>query len=243
MRRISKNSPDLNTVLENVKRDVSTAINCTQIGTIQSYDSGTQLATIKIALKQVVSISDDGVKSIREYPMLIECPVFTLYGGADFISMPITSGDSCIIMFCDKQIDNWLNSGDGHAPNIDRVHDLSDGIALVGIKPLTDSISGIISDGISINHNNGSSKIDLKDNLIESTAILFDHTGNCNITGNVTVNGSLTILGTTFGTGGGSWVIDADIDQVAGRSIHAGNGASGTFTQVTVVDGIVISGT
>jgi len=61
------------------------------------------------------------------------------------------------------------------------------------------------------------------------------------IDGNLTVRENMTIEGTTYGNGG-DWNIDANIQQSSGRSIHAGNGANGTFNIVTVVDGIVTGG-
>ena len=45
-----------------------------------------------------------------------------------------------------------------------------------------------------------------------------------------------------YGDAGGEWRLNANLMQESGRSIHAGNGATGTFNIVNVVDGIVISG-
>lgn len=234
--------------MDEARRDTQLSINCTQIGTIQSFDRSTQLATIKIAMKQVVGYDETGAKILRDYPLLLECPVFTMFGGDDVITMPISSGDSCIVLFNDRQIDEWLNFGDGRPPSVSRVHDISDGIAIVGIRPLVNSIPNYIGGGIGINHAGGNSKIDLVDDLIDMAAALLKQAGNLLVTGDaevegdLLVNGGLTVLGTVTGDGSSEINVDADIVQEAGRSIHAGNGATGTFTSVTVVDGIVISG-
>lgn len=169
--------PDSAVVLQAAKRDVMLNINCVQIGVIQSYDADTQLATIQIAMKQINSISPEGVKSFQEYPLILECPVMTLFGGDAFISMPIQSGDNCIVLFNDRDIDTWVNNGNGSSPTTARLHDISDALAIVGIRPLTNSITNVLEDGIRIFYNENAS-IDLTNSGIV-------------INGNVTVNGIL----------------------------------------------------
>lgn len=234
--------PDMTTLLDRTKRDLSTTLNCMKIGTIESFDVSTQLASVSISYKQVLSIDEDGVKTTRDYPLLLDVPVITLFGGVDFLSMPIKKGDNCIVVFSDRQIDNWLVAGDGQTPAVGRVHDMSDGVAIVGIRPLTNSIQNFLENGIRLSHGGGSSQVDLKDDLIHTISDLFLHEGNMRVDGNVTIEGNLTINGETFGNGSNEWIINSDIVQQNGRSIHAGDGANGTFTTVTVVDGIVISG-
>lgn len=228
--------PDLINVLEKAKRDVKTTLNCVKIGTIQSFDKDTQTASIKISHKQVISIDEDGVKTTKDYPLLLECPVMVLFGGVDFLSLPIEAGDSCIVLFSDRQIDNWLKSGDGTIPSVGRTHDISDGIAIVGIRPLTNSIQNYLENGIRLSHGGGTEKIDLTDGIIDTIADLFLHHGDMRI------EGDLTIKGETYGNDDGEWIINADIIQEVGKEIHDGRRVSGTFDTVTVVDGIVVGG-
>lgn len=241
----SKNQarPDLASLMDEARRDTQLSINCHQIGTIQEFDPATQLATIKLAIKQVSKIDDDGTKTITEYPLLMQCPVIVLFGGVDVLTFPIAVGDSCLVLFNDRQIDNWLNSGDGATPSISRVHDLSDGIAIVGIRPLTNSIANYLANGIRLSHGGGNAQVDLTDNLITSIATLFVHNGSMRVTEDLQVEGNMTVLGDVYGNGTADINLNANILQESGKSIHAGNGASGTFDSVTVVDGIVTGGT
>ena len=73
------------------------------------------------------------------YPLLVDCPCFILQGGGAFIEMPIQKGDECIILFNDRDIDNWFN-GTTKEPNSNRKHTLSDGIAIVGINNKTKTL-------------------------------------------------------------------------------------------------------
>lgn len=194
--------PQLETVLEANKRKAKLEINCVKIGVIEEFDKDTQLATIQISHKQVVDVKDDGSEVIKDYPILLECPVVVLFGGVDVLTMPIEQGDNCLVLFNDRDIDNWLNNGNGKVPITARLHDISDAFALVGIRPLTNSITNYLSNGIRLSHNGGDSQIDLKDGLIESVASLFLHTGNMQINGNLEVNGNLTVNGTITATDG-----------------------------------------
>ena len=122
--------PDLRTVADRVKLDTSLAINCVQIGTIKSYDASKNLATVALNFLRQPADGSDPV----EFPTLLDVPCFFLFGGTSFISMPITSGDTCLVLFNDRDIDNWFVSGQTLGPNSSRAHSLSDGIALVGIR-------------------------------------------------------------------------------------------------------------
>ena len=56
--------------------------------------------------------------------------------------MPITAGDTCLVLFNDRDIDNWFQSGQVGPVATSRLHSMSDGIALVGIRSLANSIEG-----------------------------------------------------------------------------------------------------
>lgn len=177
--------PDMQTVLDALKRLVKFEMNCVQIGIIQSFDISTQLATIAIAMKQVVSVNEDGIEAFQEYPLLIDCPVMTLFGGNSFISMPITPGDTCIVLFNDRDIDQWVTKGNGNYPTTARLHDISDAIAIVGIRNLVNPIPNILGGGIRIYYNENTS-IDLTDDGVTINA------ENLIVNGNLNVNGILS---------------------------------------------------
>lgn len=250
-------APTLSDVLVAQKRDIFSTMNCVQVGIIQDFDASNQTATILLALKQVIDISPAGVKTYQERPLIFKCPMLVLFGGTAFISLPIQPGDSCIVLFNDREIDSWFANGGIQSPASPRMHDVSDAIALVGINSLQSSITSYLTNGIRLSYGGGSSKIDLQENAINSLADLFLHTGNMKVTGNIEIegdtklDGNLEIDGTVVGNGGGAVTMGADINasgntinanRLNGTTVHAANGANGTFGTVTVVDGIVTSG-
>jgi hypothetical protein len=60
-----------------------------------------------------------------------------LQGGGAYIDMPVTPGDFCIVLFNDRDIDTWWSTANMADPATNRKHDLSDGIAIVGLNPKT----------------------------------------------------------------------------------------------------------
>ena len=173
--------PDLCTVLDNNSSLLKNSMNCVSIGTIQVFYPTDQTADILLNYKRWQG-SDIAP---LDYPLLVKCPVFVLNGGGAYITFPVTKGDSCLVLFCDREIDTWFTKGGTNAPQSARVHDLNDGIALVGIKNTGNFISSYFS-GLKIFYGSGYLTIDNSGNIV------INSPGNTNITatGNVTVQGA-----------------------------------------------------
>ena len=133
--------PDLRTILNGLKAEVMSGLNCHQVGRIESYNVATQTATVSITMKRVVFNKEQTLNgqlqlqsNLVDYPILVDCPVFVLFGGGARLTMPIQAGDTCLVLFGDRDIDNWFAAGTTQAPNSARTHRLSDGFALVGYR-------------------------------------------------------------------------------------------------------------
>jgi hypothetical protein len=142
---------------------------CIQIGTIQSYNKLTNTAKVSINFeKQFIN------GQIAKYPLLEDVPVFILGGGDACITMPIDQNDQCLVLFCDRNIDNWWANGDNGVPANVRMHSIADGFALVGVRNLVHAkrtpASSICIDG-------GSKKVAIKNaatDLKTSISALID---------------------------------------------------------------------
>lgn len=122
--------PDLQTVFGQVENETFARMNCIQVGRIDSFDESQQTANVAIQVQRRVNQTD-----VADYPLLLDCPVFVLQGGGAYIDLPITAGDYCLVLFNDRNIDTWWDTGNVVVPRNRRKHSLSDGIALVGINP------------------------------------------------------------------------------------------------------------
>ena len=130
--------PQLQDILNSILRQSSMNINCVQIGTIRGYDASS--CTAKVTINFQTQLNDTNA-TIKDYPLLVDCPVFFLTGGSSYISMPIEIGDTCIVLFNDRDIDNWWYNGSIGVPNSGRVHSLADGMVLVGIRSQANKIT------------------------------------------------------------------------------------------------------
>lgn len=165
---------ELTDLILKVKQDISYNLNFVQIGTIQSYNPLTNSASISINYKRQLPTGD-----VLDYPLLVDCPVFILSGGDSCITMPITIGDQCIILFNDRDIDNWHYSGTVDVPATARAHNISDAIAVVGIRNLKTaqptSVTAVCIDGgtkrVAIKNGAASFKI-LIDGLIDAVSAI-----------------------------------------------------------------------
>src|SRR3990167_7506621 len=147
--------PSLHESISRRLKDFSSLFNCMTLGTIESFDETDHTAVISVNFLRTLKggspiVSPDTNKAadkLIEYPLLVRCPVVFMFGGRSYLTFPITKGDTCLVIFCDRDIDIWFKTGQVVAPNTERLHDLNDGIALVGIRSLRNSLSSYNTTG------------------------------------------------------------------------------------------------
>ena len=132
-----KNADDIlpaNTLglLAALKADIFATFHCIKIGKIEKVTPGEQTVEVSLTMRRPAA---DGTST--EYPLLVDVPYFVLQGGGAYIDMPIKAGDYCLVLFSDRDIDIWWSTANVADPATTRKHDLSDGIAIVGLNPKT----------------------------------------------------------------------------------------------------------
>lgn len=175
-------------------KDVGTSIP----GHFLSFDPETQLAQVQIG---IVRIDSNG--STFEPSPLIECPVAFLGGSEFFIEHQIDPGDECLVIFSQRCIDGWVNTG-GVANNpIMRFHDFSDAAILPGLRSQPNKITNFNNDGVRLRNKAGDKYIWLKK---DGTADITVDT--LNINGNIVHNGDTTQTGDVDITGEATVSVD-----------------------------------
>ena len=139
--------PDLVDVLHNLKLDVFQSFNCVKVGEINSFDPIKKTAEVQLLFK--ITLPDGTVDS---YSPIVDVPVFTLQGGGGAIQFPVAEGDQCIVLFSDRRLDEWFRTGEEAVPGDARMHDLSDGITLVGINALNSSLPTYPTDKVVLSY-------------------------------------------------------------------------------------------
>lgn len=141
------NPPTFPALLQRHKTNILQTLNCFKVGTIQSFDAVKRRASVQIIFSRVLAVPANDGKQVQNYPILLECPVYTFQGGGGYLSMPVAKGDECLVIFSDSDLDAWLDQGSAAplVPYSARRHDLSDGVVLVGLnstpKPLSPAVT------------------------------------------------------------------------------------------------------
>lgn len=174
--------------------------------------TGVNAATINC--RPVINRVIDG-ESIA-LPEFVDVPVLTAQGGGSYTAYPVAVGDYVLLVFTERCFDRWWNGQDNQPPLELRMHDYSDGVALLGLNPL----AGLIPIPTTIKQ--------VGDTVQEGD---YTHTGNLTRTGNVTVTGDLTLTGDISVTG--NIVCTGTISAAS----FTGPGGGALTTSVDIVSG------
>ena len=82
--------------------------------------------SVQPAINRVV----DG-KSVQ-LPQFTKVPPLFMQGGGSYTAHPIAVGDYCLLILTERCFDRWYSGSDFQDPAEFRMHDYSDGIAIVG---------------------------------------------------------------------------------------------------------------
>ena len=125
--------PDLNNVLEILKKDIYSGLRTLTIGQVIEFHANKRTVDAKIIIMPTnvqinteVSDRKDGL----EYPILYQVPVLD----CEYFSPPIHANDYCLLIFAERNIDNWLVEDSTELePRDNRMHSIADAFAWFGI--------------------------------------------------------------------------------------------------------------
>lgn len=137
-----------------------------------------------VSCKPVIARVVDGQKI--ELPEFKAVPPMFMQGGGSYTAHPIAVGDYALLIFTERCFDNWYGGVDNEIPLEYRMHDYSDGFAIVGVNPL----GGAIPIPQVITHIGDAYKEGNYEHLGDT-----EQTGNYVLNGNLTVNGNITVTG------------------------------------------------
>lgn len=143
-------------------------LRCAAPAIIKEFDSITQTVTVQLAVREKVII--EGVIESKKVPVLYKVPIYMPRAGNFIITMPITVGDECLVVFADTNFDAWQqNGGEENEQMTQRRHDLTDAIALCGIWSQKNLVDNYSSTNLQIRSLDGLSTIELSDTNIKVT--------------------------------------------------------------------------
>jgi hypothetical protein len=207
-------SGDLSEALSTESTKTKEAIRVALPGIIQSFNPATVTAEIQPSI-QYTHIDNDGTVIQKDYPLLVDVPVIFPRGGGCTLTFPVRKGDECLVVFADRCIDFWWQSGDVQKSGDPRMHDLSDGFAIVGPMSQRYKIGNISTSAAQLRTDDGSAFIELAAG------------GAVTITSpQVTINGPVQVNGTITSTGDQTAAGISQVNHTHG-GVQSGNSNTG----------------
>ena len=112
---------------------------------IVKYDYTKQKADVQPLLRK--KYKDGTVESL---PIITNVPVVFPKGGAFSMHWPLSVGDSMLLVFAQRSLDEWLIDGGEVTPQDPRMMDLSDAIAIPGLMPFSPASSAPDNDNFNL---------------------------------------------------------------------------------------------
>ncbi|HDY8753780.1 TPA: phage baseplate protein [Klebsiella pneumoniae] len=195
-------SGSLDETFESERKVLKEQIRVALPGIIQSFDPESVTAVVQPAIRYVER-DNDGATETQDYPLLTDVPVIFPRGGGCTLTFPVKEGDECLVIFGDRCIDFWWQSGGIQEPVDERMHDLSDAFCIVGPQSQAKKIGGISTTAAQLRTDDGSGFIEVAaghDVTVKTSGKLTASAdGGTEITspeiilnGNVTINGNLS---------------------------------------------------
>jgi hypothetical protein len=136
-------------LVDRAMRQINTAIP----GKIVSFDGSTQTATVQPCVKMRTFIDEE--QGHQDPPQIINAPVvFPFVSTLGFaLTLPISAGDPCLLIFSQRAIDNWHDQGGVQPPEEgigSRHHDITDAFVLMAPSPKPNVLGAWQTDGIEL---------------------------------------------------------------------------------------------
>lgn len=139
-------------------------------GIIQSFDPVAVTCTVQPAIYGQ-KIGENGGLITEEMPILPDVPVVLPRGGGCTMTFPVKPGDECLLIFSDRCIDFWWQSGGVQEPVDPRQHDLSDAFAIIGPQSQASKISGISTSAAQFRSDDGSTYFEINPDTKKITLV------------------------------------------------------------------------
>lgn len=222
-------------------------------GIVQSFNSNAITCVIQPAIKAEV-LAPDGTSQWTNLPLLLDCPVVPMRGGGCTLTFPIAEGDECLVIFASRCIDAWWTAGGTQVQSEFRMHDLSDGFAIVGPFSQATKISGWSTSAVQLRSNDGEAYLQLNPTSHEidivtpgnwsasiGGATTINVTGDANITAAnvaVTASNSASVTAPSISLGAAAQsllsLVTSAFMSLFNNHVHTnGNGGANTGTTTT----------
>jgi len=164
-------------------------------GIVASVNLEAQTLSVQPSI-QGETLAADGSTSYVNLPLLVDVPICWPRGGGFALTFPIAIGDEVLVVFSSRCIDSWWQSGGVQKGAEFRMHDLSDGFAILAPTSQPKKLASVSADSVQLRDESGDNFVDISSGVISlkaTTAINID-APVINITGVVNQTGDYNQL-------------------------------------------------
>ena len=196
MRREERlNDPEeaLRLAMENQQAGMWTALP----GIVTAVDLDAQTCSVQPAIQGVVRSPNETSQNVN-LPLLVDVPICFYRCGTFALTMPLAPGDEVLVVFASRCIDSWWQQGGVGAQAEARMHDLSDGFAMLAPTSQPRALADVSSENVQLRTEDGTAVLE----ITPGGAVNITAPGGITLTApSVNVDsGDITLGGITWGT-------------------------------------------
>lgn len=129
-------------------------------GIVEAVDLAKQTLSVQPAIQAKVR-QPDGSQSWVVMPLLVDVPIVWPRAGGFSLTFPIKAGDEVLVVFSSRCIDAWWQSGGIQVQAELRMHDLSDGFAILAPTSQPRKLSGVSSTSTQLRSDDGQTFVEV----------------------------------------------------------------------------------
>lgn len=198
-------------------------------GVVAAVNLAAQTLSVQPTVQGSVA-SPDGAKQLVNLPLLVDVPIVWPRAGGFALTFPIAAGDEVLVVFASRCIDSWWQSGGIGAPAEARMHDLSDGFAILAPTSQPKKLSGVSSTNVQLRDETGTTYVEItpdgKARVVAATQIDVE-APTVNITGDLNVTGEMNLVGQLTQSGGSMTIGGVVFGTHKHTGVQPGSGTSG----------------
>lgn len=178
-------------------------------------------------------------------PMLVDVPILFPSGGGYTLTFPVKPDDEALVIFSSRCIDAWWQSGGVQAQAELRMHDLSDGFALIGPRSIPRLLDPQpLTTGVELRNDSGHALVRIADtgdvSVITDANATVDAQGDVHVTAGTDLIASVGADATISATG--AITLTAPTVNIVGNLVVTGTVVGAGKSLSTHTHGGVIPG-
>lgn len=198
-------------------------------GVVAAVNLAAQTLSVQPTVQGSVA-SPNGAKQLVNLPLLVDVPIVWPRAGGFALTFPIAAGDEVLVVFASRCIDSWWQSGGIGAPAEARMHDLSDGFAILAPTSQPKKLTGVSSTNVQLRDESGTTYVEItpdgKARVVAATQIDVE-APTVNITGDLNVTGEMNLVGQLTQSGGSMTIGGVVFGTHKHTGVQPGSGTSG----------------